>query len=59
MVFAVAKLGISVAKPDILELFVDVLAHFKHPKEVIFVDALPRNAMGKILKHELRDMIKD
>ncbi|MBT3790740.1 MAG: long-chain fatty acid--CoA ligase [Alphaproteobacteria bacterium] len=59
VVFAVAKLGISVAKPDILELFVDVLAHFKHPKEVIFVDALPRNAMGKILKHELRDMIKD
>lgn len=31
------------------------LASFKTPKKVIFVDALPRNASGKILKRELRD----
>ncbi|MFJ3878943.1 fatty acyl-CoA synthetase [Streptomyces sp. NPDC090077] len=31
------------------------LAHFKAPKRVLFVDALPRNASGKILKRELRD----
>ncbi|MER6445032.1 fatty acyl-CoA synthetase [Streptomyces venezuelae] len=31
------------------------LAHFKAPKRVFFVDALPRNASGKILKRELRD----
>ncbi|MFF4351174.1 acyl-CoA synthetase [Streptomyces sp. NPDC001530] len=31
------------------------LAHFKAPKRVIFVDELPRNASGKILKRELRD----
>ncbi|MEV4947743.1 fatty acyl-CoA synthetase [Streptomyces sp. NPDC053755] len=31
------------------------LAHFKAPKKVLFVDALPRNASGKILKRELRD----
>lgn len=30
------------------------LPHFKAPKRVVFVDELPRNASGKILKRELR-----
>ncbi|MFF8971802.1 acyl-CoA synthetase [Streptomyces sp. NPDC014995] len=33
----------------------DTLAAFKAPKKVLFVDALPRNASGKILKRELRE----
>ncbi|MFE5037242.1 acyl-CoA synthetase [Streptomyces sp. NPDC056683] len=31
------------------------LPAFKAPKRILFVDALPRNASGKILKRELRD----
>ncbi|MFF2094895.1 acyl-CoA synthetase [Streptomyces sp. NPDC058202] len=31
------------------------LPHFKAPKRVLFVNELPRNASGKILKRELRD----
>ncbi|GAB2789789.1 acyl-CoA synthetase [Streptomyces chlorus] len=31
------------------------LSSFKVPKRVLFVDELPRNASGKILKRELRD----
>jgi fatty-acyl-CoA synthase len=31
------------------------LAKFKVPKQVMFVDELPRNPSGKILKRELRD----
>lgn len=32
----------------------DRIAHFKAPRRVTFVDELPRNATGKILKRELR-----
>ncbi|MGX1544714.1 acyl-CoA synthetase [Streptomyces adustus] len=35
------------------------LAPFKAPKRVLFVDTLPRNASGKILKRELRDRFSD
>lgn len=31
------------------------LARYKIPKDFVFVDALPRNASGKILKHRLRE----
>jgi malonyl-CoA/methylmalonyl-CoA synthetase len=31
------------------------LANYKHPRQVVFVDTLPRNAMGKVLKHEVRE----
>jgi malonyl-CoA/methylmalonyl-CoA synthetase len=30
------------------------LAGFKRPRVVHFVEALPRNALGKVMKHELR-----
>ena len=34
------------------------LAKFKLPKRVIFVDDLPRNAMGKVQKNVLRETYK-
>ncbi|MDQ0989069.1 acyl-CoA synthetase [Streptomyces sp. V3I7] len=34
------------------------LASFKAPKRVLFVEELPRNASGKILKRELRDRFR-
>ncbi|MCP4227838.1 MAG: malonyl-CoA synthase, partial [Actinomycetia bacterium] len=32
----------------------DRLARFKQPKNYVFVDELPRNAMGKVQKAQLR-----
>ena len=33
------------------------LAKYKLPKEIITIDTLPRNAMGKVMKKDLRDLI--
>jgi len=33
------------------------IAHFEIPREVLFVDQLPRNAMGKIVKEAVREMV--
>jgi malonyl-CoA/methylmalonyl-CoA synthetase len=40
---------------ELLAFAADRLAPFKRPRAVQFVDALPRNALGKVLKHELVD----
>jgi fatty-acyl-CoA synthase len=47
----------EVTEEDLLTHARDRLAHFKAPKRVVFVDELPRNASGKILKRELRDRL--
>ena len=35
------------------------LAPYKVPKQVRFVDELPRNAMGKVMKPALRELFRD
>ena len=40
----------------VISALAERLAKFKQPKRVIFVDDLPRNAMGKVQKNVLRDM---
>jgi long-chain acyl-CoA synthetase len=37
-------------------LCLDSIARFKRPKDYVFVEALPKNNYGKILKTELRVM---
>jgi len=44
--------------PDALKLFLkDRLARYKQPHDYIFTDALPRNAMGKVVASTVRDML--
>jgi long-chain acyl-CoA synthetase len=44
------------AKPaELDELCLSEIARFKRPKDYVFVDALPKNNYGKILKTELRE----
>jgi fatty-acyl-CoA synthase len=42
---------------DVKRLFEGRLAAYKHPKDVIFVDALPRNVMGKVDGDRLRESL--
>ncbi|KRB73333.1 acyl-CoA synthetase [Nocardioides sp. Root190] len=45
--------GEPVTADEIKELVKTNLARFKVPREIIFLDELPRNATGKVLKREL------
>ncbi|PPQ35721.1 malonyl-CoA/methylmalonyl-CoA synthetase [Rhodoblastus acidophilus] len=45
----------TLGEDEIRAALADRLAKFKQPKRVHFVDALPRNAMGKVQKNILRD----
>ncbi|UXY23678.1 acyl-CoA synthetase [Streptomyces cynarae] len=45
----------EVTEAELIDHVREKLPHFKAPKRVLFVDELPRNASGKILKRELRD----
>ena len=53
----VRKAGARLAADDVLALFQDRLARYKHPRRVVFADALPKNALGKVQKHELRKLL--
>ena len=55
--FVVTATGSDLTEDEILSMFENRLARFKHPREVKLVAQLPRNAMGKIEKFELRKMI--
>ncbi|WP_438273935.1 malonate--CoA ligase [Nitrobacter sp.] len=49
----------AITEAAVLDALKDRLAKFKMPKRVIFVDELPRNAMGKVQKNILRDTYAD
>lgn len=51
--------GQTLAETDVIEALSDHLAKYKQPKRVFFVEALPRNTMGKVQKKQLRDQYKD
>jgi len=43
----------EVSEDDLREHVKAHLARFKVPREIVFLDELPRNATGKVLKREL------
>ena len=42
------------ASSELDKLCLDAIARFKRPKDYVFIDVLPKNNYGKILKTELR-----
>jgi long-chain acyl-CoA synthetase len=49
------KKGASLTAKEIIDFCRQRLAHYKAPKSVEFVESLPKNPSGKIMKRELRE----
>ena len=52
----VLKDGEDASEKDIINHCRQNLARYKVPQSVIFIDEIPHNATGKVLKRELRDL---
>ena len=51
-----AKEGHTVDSKQVLDYCSGRIARYSCPREVIIVDQLPRNAMGKVVKEEVRGL---
>lgn len=51
----VLRPGAQVTEREVIDWMRERLAHFKCPKSIDFIDAMPRNPSGKLLKRVLRE----
>jgi fatty-acyl-CoA synthase len=54
--FVVLRPGRAASAEELREFVKDNLARYKVPRDISFIDALPRNPTGKVLKRRLREM---
>jgi acyl-CoA synthetase (AMP-forming)/AMP-acid ligase II/uncharacterized membrane protein len=54
--FVVLDRGKEVSEDDLKSYVKKNLARYKVPREIVFLDELPRNATGKVLKRELKEL---
>jgi fatty-acyl-CoA synthase len=57
--FVALKPGASTSDLELIEFLRSRISKIKLPRQVIFVEALPRNAYGKVLKLELQDRLRN
>jgi len=57
--FLVARRGAVIAAAELDRLCLDHIARFKRPRDYRFVEALPKNNYGKVLKTELRRLFQE
>ncbi len=51
------KPGRTLTPASVLQLLEGRIARYKHPKEVVFVGELPKTALGKVRKEDVRQMV--
>ena len=51
----VLRSGASLSEDEAKDYVKQNLAGYKTPREVVFIDELPRNSTGKVLKRELAE----
>ena len=57
MAFVVPRHGSDPTEDEIIEWSRERMANYKAPRRVAFVEDLPTNATGKVLKTELRALV--
>ncbi|MFD1504344.1 long-chain fatty acid--CoA ligase [Georgenia yuyongxinii] len=57
--YVVAAEGATLTAEDVVARLTERLAKYKVPKEVVFVDELPRTATGKLQKHLIRTRFQE
>ncbi len=57
--FVVLKEGAPLQAPELMDYARDNLAPYKLPKQIEFVETLPKSATGKVLRKELRGEAED
>jgi 3-(methylthio)propionyl---CoA ligase len=59
VIAVVKKPGAEVTREELLKFYEGKTAKWQIPDDVVFVDAIPLGATGKMLKTRLREMLKD
>jgi acyl-CoA synthetase (AMP-forming)/AMP-acid ligase II len=57
--FIVPEAGENLAAIEARDFCLENLAPYKIPAEFYFVDEFPRNATGKVLKRDLRELVEE
>jgi long-chain acyl-CoA synthetase len=55
--FVVLGEGAALSAKELTEYCRERLAKFKVPSQIVFVDALPKSPVGKVLRRVLRDLV--
>jgi fatty-acyl-CoA synthase len=55
----VKKPDAQISREELLAFYEGKIAKWQIPDDVVFVDAIPLGATGKILKTRLRELLKD
>ncbi len=59
VVAAVVRSDDALTERALRDFLAERLVAYQRPSEIVFVATLPRNAMGKVLRRELRDQLPD
>ena len=55
LAFVVKASNVELSETAVIDFAKTKIASYKVPKKIVFIEALPRNPSGKILRRELRD----
>jgi malonyl-CoA/methylmalonyl-CoA synthetase len=55
----IPRAGVTLNEATLIDEIKDQMSGFKVPKRIVFLDALPRNTMGKVQKNILREQFGD